>query len=194
MIFDYVDYRAFLFDSLNFIQTKNSKYSAIPESIKLKIKDLKVTINFSDKSGRDKLFISGLEDHQHKIVVQLIQINTNGIKALFAHEFFHAVHFEINPDEATWVREGMTQLFEYFTTDELNRSNLRAAIDNPLTPLIGKYDIDNANLAFERLFVNFASEQVNMVLKTMTTTAMASDITRYLDGHSTYVELSQLLI
>jgi hypothetical protein len=28
VIYDYVDYRAFLSDSLNFIQTKNSKYSA----------------------------------------------------------------------------------------------------------------------------------------------------------------------
>jgi ribosomal protein L25 (general stress protein Ctc) len=122
-------------------------YPQIPETIKLKIKDLKVTINFSDKAGRDGLFIPGLEDHQHKIVVQLIQINTNGIKALLAHEFFHAVHFEINPNEATWVREGMAQLFEYITTDQLNGSNLRAAIENPLTPLIGKYDINNANAA-----------------------------------------------
>lgn len=126
---------------------ENDIYPHIPEEIKQKIKDLEVTINFSDKSARDGLFIPGTDDHKHKIVVQLIQLNSNGIKALLAHEFFHAIHFEINPDESTWVREGMAQLFEYITTDELNGSNLRAAIMNPSTPLIGKYDIAQNNAA-----------------------------------------------
>lgn len=123
-------------------------YPRIPESIKLKIKDLKVTIHFSDEAGRDGLFIPGLPgSHKHKIIVQMILLNSNGIKALLAHEFFHAIHFEINPDESKWVREGMAQVFEYLITNELSGSNLRAAIVNPLTPLIGKYDITDPNAA-----------------------------------------------
>lgn len=123
-------------------------YPHIPESVKSKIKDLSVTIHLSDAPGRDALFIPGeTKDHKHKIIIQLLQINSNGIKALLAHEFFHAVHFEINPDETPWVREGMAQLFEYITTNELNGMNLRAAILNPLTPLIGKYDIEKTNAA-----------------------------------------------
>ncbi len=122
-------------------------FPKIPNEIKEKIKDLKVTISFSDKDGRDGLFIPDTENHNHKILVQLIQINSNGLKALLAHEFFHAVHFELNPNEATWVREGMAQLFEYITTDELNGLNLQAAIATPMTPLIGSYNIDDPNPA-----------------------------------------------
>ena len=126
---------------------KNDVYPRIPAPILEKLKDVQVTINFSDKGNRDGLFVPGSEDHKHKIIVQLIQINSNGIKSLLAHEFFHAIHFEINPDEATWVREGMAQTFEYIVTNELNGLNLQAAIANPYTPLIGTYNIDDVNAA-----------------------------------------------
>jgi hypothetical protein len=119
----------------------------IPETILEKIKDLKVTILLSDKSGRDGLFVPGEIEHNHKIIVQLINLNSNGIKALLAHEFFHAVHFEINPDEESWMREGMAQLFEYIVTENLSGSNLQASIAKPNTPLIGNYDVENSNPA-----------------------------------------------
>jgi hypothetical protein len=126
---------------------KSNVYPRIPAPILEKLKDVQVTINFSDKGNRDGLFIPDTFDHKHKIVVQLIQINSNGIKSLLAHEFFHAIHFEINPDEATWVREGMAQTFEYIVTNEMNGLNLQAAIANPYTPLIGTYNIDDVNAA-----------------------------------------------
>lgn len=126
---------------------KNDVIPHIPVAIFNKIQNLTVIIHLSDKSGRDGLFIPDVENHQHKIIVQLNQINSNGFKALLAHEFFHAVHFEINPNEAPWVREGLAQLFEYIVTDELNGLNLMAAINNPSTPLIGNYDIENVNAA-----------------------------------------------
>ncbi|MDD4975723.1 MAG: hypothetical protein PHY93_15305 [Bacteriovorax sp.] len=126
---------------------KNDVYPHIPTSVLEKIKDLQVTINFSDKTGRDGLFIPGSENHKHKIIVQLIQINSNGLKSLLAHEFFHAVHFEINANEAPWVREGMAQLFEYIVTNEFNGTNLQAAIMNSLTPLIGNYGLEDINAA-----------------------------------------------
>lgn len=125
----------------------NDVYPHIPKNILERIKELEVTIYFSDKGGRDGLFVPGLVDHKHKIIVQLIQLNSNGFKSLLAHEFFHAIHFEINADEAPWVREGMAQLFEYIVTDELNGLNLKAAIENPLTPLIGSYNVGDINAA-----------------------------------------------
>jgi hypothetical protein len=122
-------------------------YSKIPNSLKYKLRKLKVTISFSDKSGRDALFVPNENGHVHKIFIQLLSLNSNGLNALLAHEFFHAVHYEINPDEDPWVREGMAQVFEYIVTDELNGTNLRAAIENPHTPLIGTYSIENPNRA-----------------------------------------------
>lgn len=125
----------------------NNIYPNIPAHILEKIKNLKVTIYFSNQSGRDGLFVPGEDDHKHRIIVQLTQINSNGFKSLIAHEFFHAIHYEINSGEAPWVREGMAQLFEYIITNEFNALNLRAAIANPLTPLIADYDILNVNAA-----------------------------------------------
>jgi hypothetical protein len=119
----------------------------IPALILEKVKDLQVTIHFTDKAGRDGIFIPGSDQHKHKINVQLIQINSNGLKSLLAHEFFHALQYEINPDEMPWVREGLAQLFEYIVTEEMNGQNLQAAILNPLTPLIGEYNIDNSSPA-----------------------------------------------
>lgn len=104
--------------------------------------DLKINISFTDKPGRDGLFVPQ-DSGDHKISIQLVQVYSNGIKALLAHEIFHAIHYQINPDEVTWVREGMAQVFEFITTKELNGRNMAAAIQNPLTPLLGTYDVED---------------------------------------------------
>jgi hypothetical protein len=128
----------------SFIETKIK--AKIPSDILENLSDLKIKISFSDKLGRDGLFIPS-STGEHTISIQLIQLNSNGIKALVAHEIYHAIHFHLNPDELPWVREGMAQLFEYITTDELNGMNLQAAVKNPLTPLLGDYDINEKNPA-----------------------------------------------
>ncbi|MEA9355893.1 hypothetical protein SHI21_06765 [Bacteriovorax sp. PP10] len=104
--------------------------------------DLKINISFTDKPGRDGLFVPQ-DSGEHKISIQLVQVYSNGIKALLAHEIFHAIHYQINPDEAAWVREGMAQVFEFITTNELNGRNTAAAIQNPMTPLLRTYDVEN---------------------------------------------------
>lgn len=127
---------------LNEFIEKNVK-TKVPKNI-LNSLDFKIKISFTDKPGRDGLFVPKEEDeNEHKITIQLVQVYSNGAKALLAHEIFHAIHFEINPNEAAWVREGMAQVFEYMTTGELNGRNMAAAIANPLTPLLGTYDVDN---------------------------------------------------
>lgn len=125
---------------------ENTVRKKIPENLLEQTKNLKIKILLTDKPGRDGLFVPQ-ESGQHTISIQLIQIYSNGIKALLAHEIFHAIHYEINPDEVTWVREGMAQLFEYMTTNELNGMNLSAAIKNPMTPLLGSYDVEEKNPA-----------------------------------------------
>lgn len=118
---------------------------SIPENIREELNSLKIKIALSDKPGRDGLFIPAASDQsEHTINIQLNQLHSNGIKALLAHEIFHAIHFHLNPDELPWVREGMAQLFEFITTGELNGMNLRAAIANPYTPLLGDYDPEHS--------------------------------------------------
>ncbi len=122
-------------------------YPQIPDYIINKIMGLKLNINFNDKSEHNGLFIPDEINRNHKILIQLIQLNSNGLKALLAHEFFHAVHFELNPNESPWIREGLAQVFEFMVTNELNGGNLRSAISNPLTPLIGTYHLETPNAA-----------------------------------------------
>ncbi len=118
----------------------------LPKPIKKEIEDMKIKIVLSDKEGRDGLFIPG-ENNEHVIFIKLIQVQSNGIKSLLAHEFFHAIHYHINPDELPWVREGLAQIYEYMTTKNLNGINLSAAINNPLTPLLGEYSPEEKNPA-----------------------------------------------
>jgi uncharacterized protein YjaZ len=121
--------------------------SHVPNEILDKLDNLEVTIKLGDQNSRDGLFIPGEELHKHQLAINLIQLNSNGIKSLIAHEFFHAIHFEINPDEDAWIREGMAQNFEFIVTNELNGVNLQATINNPYTPLIADYEIENKNPA-----------------------------------------------
>lgn len=113
----------------------------IPADIQEKIKGLKIKISLTDAPGRDGLFVPQ-ESGEQTIAIQLIQINSNGMKALIAHEIYHAIHYYINPDELPWVREGMAQVFEFITTGELNGMNMYAAINDPMTPLLGEYSPD----------------------------------------------------
>ena len=129
---------------LNFINGNLLK--KIPTDVQEKIKDLKIKVYLTDVPGRDGLFIPQ-ESGEHTISIQLIQMHSNGINALLAHEIFHAIHFHLNPDELPWMREGMAQLFEFITTGELNGMNLYAAIHNPMTPLLGEYSPEEKNPA-----------------------------------------------
>lgn len=128
----------------DFVESKIK--TKIPDELSDNLKDLKIKISFSDKPGRDGLFVPQ-ESGEHIISIQLVQVYSNGIYALLAHEIYHAIHYHINPNEVTWVREGMAQLFEYITTNELNGMNLLAAIRDPMTPLLGTYDIELNNPA-----------------------------------------------
>ncbi|MBY0414341.1 MAG: hypothetical protein K2Q18_09255 [Bdellovibrionales bacterium] len=119
----------------------------LPANILQKISDLKIKISFTDTPGRDGLFVPGDVGEEHTVSIQLIQAQSNGIKALIAHEVYHAIHFHINPDELPWVREGMAQVFEYIHTNKLNGLNMAAAISNPMTPLLGEYNPETSERA-----------------------------------------------
>jgi hypothetical protein len=65
------------------------------------------------------------------------------LKRVVAHEFFHLVHFLVNPNEEAWIREGLALLYEYEVLNEYNANAREAALLDSTTPLIGDYNIKN---------------------------------------------------
>jgi hypothetical protein len=61
-------------------------------------------------------------------------------KRLLAHEYFHVVHRDSNPQEESWVREGLAQLFEYLILGSLHSQNVDAALENTWMPFWYQYD------------------------------------------------------
>ncbi len=82
-----------------------------------------------------------------KLYFDLALINSKSLYPLAAHELFHALHYRLNPTEEAWVKEGLAQVFEYLITGHLNGINFRAALNNPMTALMGKYNINRVNRA-----------------------------------------------
>jgi hypothetical protein len=143
--------RASIFDKVVGIDKKiiTKIEKILPNDIHIKLNELKINILLSDDSARDGLFLPD-EDSAKKeinIILKLIDINSQGFEALLAHEFFHAIHFQLNPDEAAWVREGLAQQFEWMVTGEFNGRNLSATQKSPLTPLIANYNWENSDPA-----------------------------------------------
>ena len=64
---------------------------------------------------------------------------------LVAHEYFHALHYWLDPGEEDWVREGMAQVFEIFVVGRPNGKHLMAAQKFPSAPLVGAFDYGNDN-------------------------------------------------
>jgi hypothetical protein len=60
-------------------------------------------------------------------------------KNVLAHEVFHYVHFLVNPDEPTWMREGLAQYFEHQVTKRPPGQIALAALQAIQTPLMGDY-------------------------------------------------------
>lgn len=65
------------------------------------------------------------------------------LNALFSHEFFHALHFLVNPGEEEWIREGLAMLFEKKMGENFNAQAIEASLHSSTTPLISLYDIND---------------------------------------------------
>jgi hypothetical protein len=66
-------------------------------------------------------------------------LGTPNFKELLIHEFFHAIHYVINPNEKKWIREGLAEVFTYFITHKLNSFNLAAVLGNPAVNIKGEF-------------------------------------------------------
>lgn len=67
----------------------------------------------------------------------------------FAHEYFHALHWILNPDEPAWLKEGLAQLFEtrVYTQGKFNTNHLAAGFASPSTSLIDEIRVDQISPA-----------------------------------------------
>lgn len=104
--------------------------------------DKKIEIYISNSEGAtDGLFVPTWTGF--RLEINRGQLSSNGLLSLLAHEFFHAVHYYLNPGEETWVREGLAQVFEYIVSGELNGGNFRAILEKPYSSVVqSSFDIN----------------------------------------------------
>lgn len=107
---------------------------------------IKIFITTSDES-RDGLFIPTGPKAEQVININYRRLSSPSITSLLAHEIFHAIHFEINPDEEDWTREGLAQVFEYIITNKLNGMNIYESTKWPFTSLTKPYNLSDTSRA-----------------------------------------------
>ncbi len=108
-------------------------------------KNFSIKIFLDNKAQRDGLYQTNTNTGQHEISINAFQIYSQGIFSLIAHEIFHAIHASVKPNEATWIREGLAQLFEYYTTGEFNGRNLSELQQKPIVNFFQPYEIESSS-------------------------------------------------
>lgn len=79
------------------------------------------------------------------ITINPALLNSPDYLRIISHEFFHAIHYAINPNEKDWIREGLAQLFEYKIHNSINKKNLHSALTKSEYPLETEFNISNYN-------------------------------------------------
>ncbi|MGK5082551.1 hypothetical protein WDW37_04530 [Bdellovibrionota bacterium FG-1] len=125
---------------------ENRVIPSLPTEIASALPDQKIQIRFRRGLEADGLFLAppngtnGTQDSATlRIEIRAELLANRDLSPLIAHEFFHALHFRLHPDEEPWVREGLAQTFEYLILHEFNGANVAAAFAYPTTPLQGNY-------------------------------------------------------
>ncbi len=119
----------------------------IPMGLKQSLRNQKVSLHIHRRLKRDGLTQNAHEQYTSQISIHYSTLNSSGLMALIAHEFFHTLHFSLSSDEYAWVKEGLAQVFEFLVTGQMNWVNLNAAMMNPFTKLIDTYQIEKSNEA-----------------------------------------------
>ena len=121
---------------------ENKLYPKVPAALlaKVKAKTLRIEIT-SDLKIKGGLF-DPEQSQKDELVLQIRKnlFADDSVFRLIAHEWFHALQFVIHPDEPSWVREGLAQVFETIAMGGFNGPNLLAALDDSTTSL--EYDFN----------------------------------------------------
>ena len=123
----------------NFVQWMRTHY--LPQDIQRKTRQRSLEIIVRPNLPRTGLFASGTTYLDASV------IQSPEWERLLAHEYFHALHYWLNPGEEDWVREGMAQVFEALVIGRPNGRHLWAAQQFPSAPLVAKFDHRQKNVA-----------------------------------------------
>jgi hypothetical protein len=67
-------------------------------------------------------------------------LTSSNIKRVFLHELFHAIHYSLRPNEPSWIREGLAELFVYKVTGKFSGAYVLAALETSTTPLESSFN------------------------------------------------------
>ncbi len=98
------------------------------------LKDHALVILFEKNSGTDAMFFppKTLRPDSEEWIISLSPglLSSPTYLRIVAHEYFHAVHFALNPGELDWIREGLAQLFEHIVFGGFNAAHVHASLTN----------------------------------------------------------------
>lgn len=132
------DYKARAQSILSFVESK--VFSKVPSSLLSKVSTKTLRIEFTSKIKEGEFFGGFFNPDLSQKGELLIQVRENlfndeSMLRMIAHEWFHALHFTLHPEEPRWVREGLAQVFEYIVFSSYNGPNLLAGLDESTSSL-----------------------------------------------------------
>ena len=136
----------------------NNLKQFLPKLYPLNLIDLSLEVIFDENLKVDGLFIDP-QDYSCKKPCKefIIKLNpkliySSSFYQTFTHEFFHFIHYLINPNEDTFLREGLAQFYSTQVTGIMESTNITAlnidshvsffepySLDQPLRGLYGMH-------------------------------------------------------
>jgi hypothetical protein len=123
---------------------KSFVLSKIPATILDRINIKKLLIVLNSECEFDGKFDPQFNPAPHTIVVQLHprMLKAGQFENIITHEFFHGIHYLINPDEPRWIREGLAQYFESWIHQKFNPGFIQATLTQPSSAIDADYSLD----------------------------------------------------
>lgn len=129
---------------------------ALPTKILRRLNTFRIVFMLDKISFRDGLFVPpGSVPKEYKVftkngerelhlVIHPLFLSSRFVNHMLYHEFFHAIHFALNPFERNWVREGLAELFPYLLGQNFNSSSYALMKVDPFTPLRGEFTVETS--------------------------------------------------
>ena len=141
----------------------------IPQDVKDLVITKKLIFYFGKKLQPDAFFMPPQKDgdEDHLIVINPDVFTNPKLYNLISHEYFHFIHYQFNPDEKDWIKEGLAQYFEFMISGQINNQHVEKALSSSNFPLESDFNIEkyepekygNSFLFFYNLFQKCIDDQ-----------------------------------
>lgn len=114
--------------------------------IREQIKNKPIVLIFEKNSATDAMFFppgTKRDGAEWIITLNPVLLDTPNYQRIIVHEYFHAAHHSVKPNEKSWVREGLAQLFEYQVYGGFNFAHIHAGLTESNFPLEASFDVNN---------------------------------------------------